>query len=81
MHMKSHPKKDQKAIFLSVEQFMVKTQFEISKYLLQFLRPQIFAEEEPAELLNKYWNPGLFNAGGGQAGQSQAFQQVAGKPG
>ena len=31
---KSRPKKDQKTIFLSVEQFMVKTQFEISKYLL-----------------------------------------------
>ena len=59
----------------------MKMKFEISKYLLQFLRPQIFAEEELAELLNKYWNPGLFNAGGGQAGQSQAFQQVVGKPG
>ena len=35
--MKSHPKKDQKTSFLSVEQFIVKTQFEISKYLLSIL--------------------------------------------
>ena len=34
MQMKSRPKKDQKTIFFSVEQFIVKTQFEISKYLL-----------------------------------------------
>ena len=34
MQMRSCPKKDQKTIFLSVEQFIVKTQFEISKYLL-----------------------------------------------
>ena len=32
--MKSRPKKDQKTIFFSVEQFIVKTQFEIPKYLL-----------------------------------------------
>ena len=34
MQMKPRPKKDQKTIFLSAEQFIVKTQFEISKYLL-----------------------------------------------
>ena len=34
MQTKSRPKKDQKTIFFSVEQFIVKTQFEISKYLL-----------------------------------------------
>jgi len=34
MQMKSRPKKEQKTIFLSVEQFIVKTQFEISKYFL-----------------------------------------------
>ena len=34
MQMRSCPKKDQKTIFLSVEQFIVKTQFEIYKYLL-----------------------------------------------
>ena len=34
MQMKSRPKKDQKTIFFSVEHFIVKTQFEISKYLL-----------------------------------------------
>ena len=33
MQMKSRPKKDQKTIFFSVEQLIVKTQFEISKYL------------------------------------------------
>ena len=32
--MKPCPKKGQKTIFLSVEQFIVKTQFEKSKYLL-----------------------------------------------
>ena len=32
--MKSRPKKDKKTIFLSVEQFIAKTQFEKSKYLL-----------------------------------------------
>ena len=37
MWMKSRPKKDQKTIFLSMEQFIVKTQFEISKYLLSIL--------------------------------------------
>ena len=37
MQMKSCPEKDQKTIFLSVEQFIVKTQFEISKYLISIL--------------------------------------------
>ena len=35
MQMKPRPKKDQKTIFFSLEQFLVKTQCEISKYLLQ----------------------------------------------
>ena len=37
MQMKSRPEKDQKMIFLSVEQFIVKMQFEISKYLISIL--------------------------------------------
>jgi len=58
MQMKSHPKKDQKAIFLSVEQFMVKTQFEISKYLPQYLWAQIFAGAVLEELFNSSPNFG-----------------------
>ena len=56
--IKSCLKKDQKTIFLSVEQFIVKTQFEISKYLLQFLWAQIFAGAVLEELFNsspKLW--------------------------
>ena len=50
--MKSRPKKDQKTIFLSVEQFIVKMQFEIPKCLLQFLWAPIFAGAVLEELFN-----------------------------
>ena len=58
MQMKSLSKRDQKTFFLSVEQFIVKTQFEISKYLLQSLWAQIFAGAILEELFNsspKLW--------------------------
>ena len=56
--MKSRPKKDQKTIFLSAEQIIVKTQFEIPKCLLQFLWAPIFAGAVLEELFNsspKLW--------------------------
>ena len=56
--MKSRPKKDQKTIFFSVEQFIVKTQFEISKYLLSIFMSSNICGAVLEDLLNlspKLW--------------------------